>query len=92
MDRLQGIEAFVRVAQTYSCAEAAGHDMPTFWLSAVYPAAQHRQLKLKLFPESLAASRGDDPPWDKPLIARGLIARPCGLRGPGAACVPSGRS
>jgi DNA-binding transcriptional LysR family regulator len=61
------------------------HDMPTFWLSAVYPAAQRGQLKLKLFLESLAASPGDDPPWDKPLIARGLIARSTELRGPGAA-------
>lgn len=51
------------------------HSMPTFWLSAVFPAAQRGQLKLKLFLESLAPSPDDDPPWDKPLIARGLISR-----------------
>lgn len=53
----------------------AEHIMPTFWLSAVYPAAQRGQLKLKLFLESLTPAPDTDPPWDKPLIERGLIPR-----------------
>ena len=56
------------------------HSMPTFWLSAVFPAAQRGQLKLKLFLERLAPSPGDDPPWDKPLIERGLISRSTQVR------------
>lgn len=50
------------------------YEMPTFWLCAVYPAAQRGQLKLKLFLDSLAATRGDVPPWDKLLIEHGLIS------------------
>lgn len=53
----------------------AEHVMPTFWLSAVYPAAQRGQLKLKLFLESLAPTPDADPPWDRPLIERGMIPR-----------------
>ncbi len=50
-----------------------GYEMPPVWLCAVYPVAQRGQLKLRLFLEELAPSAGDVPPWDKALIAHGLI-------------------
>ncbi|SDI50622.1 DNA-binding transcriptional regulator, LysR family [Paraburkholderia steynii] len=48
---------------------------PPFGLSAVYPASQRGQLKLKLFLEALALDPGQDPPWDKALLERRLILR-----------------
>lgn len=49
--------------------------LSSFWLSAVYPQTQRGAYKLKVFIESLAASFSNgEPPWDKALIARRLIA------------------
>jgi DNA-binding transcriptional LysR family regulator len=49
--------------------------LSSFWLSAVYPRTQRGTFKLKLFIESLAASfAGGEPPWDRPLIERGLMS------------------
>jgi DNA-binding transcriptional LysR family regulator len=49
--------------------------LSSFWLSAVYPRTQRGAFKLKLFIESLAASfAGGEPPWDTPLIERGLMS------------------
>jgi len=50
------------------------HLLSSFWLSAVYPRTQRGAFKPKLFIESLAdAFAGGEPPWDRELIARGLI-------------------
>jgi len=48
--------------------------LSAFWLSAVYPRTQRGAFKPKLFIESLAdAFAGGEPPWDRELIARGLM-------------------
>ncbi|MBP0589412.1 LysR family transcriptional regulator [Paraburkholderia sp. LEh10] len=57
-------------------AVLTGYEIPMFWLSAVYPAAQRGQLKLSLFLEALAANPGEDPPWDRELYERRLISPP----------------
>jgi DNA-binding transcriptional LysR family regulator len=45
-----------------------------FWLSAVYPRTQRGAFKPRLFIECLAeAFAGGEPPWDRELIARGLL-------------------
>lgn len=50
--------------------------LSSFWLCAVYPRTQRGVFKLRLFIESLAtAYAGGQPPWDQPLIERGLVAR-----------------
>jgi DNA-binding transcriptional LysR family regulator len=50
------------------------YTLAPFWLCAVYPSAQSATLKLRLFLESLGAEpRGEDSPWDRELVARGLI-------------------
>jgi DNA-binding transcriptional LysR family regulator len=50
------------------------YQLSSFWLSAVYPRTQRGAFKPKLFIESLAhAFAGGEPPWDRELIARGLI-------------------
>ena len=49
------------------------HPLSSFWLSVFYPTAQRSSLKLKLFLESLTSHFSGMPPWDEPLIARGLL-------------------
>ena len=50
------------------------YPLSSFWLSAVYPRTQRGAFKPKLFIESLAeAFAGGEPPWDRELIAGGLI-------------------
>jgi len=45
-----------------------------FWLTGVYAQTQRSSFKLRLFIEALAAAyTGGAPPWDKPLIAAGLV-------------------
>jgi len=52
----------------------AEFQLSSFWLSAVYPRTQRGAFKLKLFIESLThAFAGGEPPWDRELIARGLM-------------------
>jgi DNA-binding transcriptional LysR family regulator len=52
----------------------ADHPLSSFWLSAVYPRTQRGAFKLRLFIEALAGEfGGSDPPWDVPLIERGLM-------------------
>jgi len=52
----------------------AEFQLSSFWLSAVYPRTQRGAFKPKLFIESLAhAFAGGGPPWDRELIAHGLI-------------------
>jgi DNA-binding transcriptional LysR family regulator len=52
----------------------ADHLLSAFWLSAVYPRTQRGAFKLRLFIEALAGEfAGSDPPWDVPLIERGLM-------------------
>lgn len=51
------------------------HQLSSFWLSAVYASTLRGAFKLRLFIESLGSSfGGGEPPWDKALIERGLIA------------------
>jgi DNA-binding transcriptional LysR family regulator len=48
--------------------------LTSFWLSAVYPRTQRGAFKPKLFIETLtSAFAGGEPPWDRELIARGLM-------------------
>ncbi len=49
--------------------------LSAFPLSVVYPRTQRSAFKLKLFIETLVASFPGEPPWDRELIARGLIDR-----------------
>jgi len=49
------------------------YPLSSFWLSVFYPTAQRSSLKLKLFLEVLTANFSGSPPWDAPLIARGLL-------------------
>jgi DNA-binding transcriptional LysR family regulator len=50
------------------------YQLSSFWLSAVYPRTQLGAFKPKLFIETLAhAFAGGEPPWDRDLIARGLM-------------------
>jgi DNA-binding transcriptional LysR family regulator len=52
----------------------AEFQLSSFWLSAVYPRTQRGAFKPKLFIESLThAFAGGEPPWDRELIARGLM-------------------
>ncbi len=48
--------------------------LSALWLSVVYAATQRSAFKLRLFVEALAAAyAGGLPPWDRPLIASGLV-------------------
>lgn len=50
------------------------YQLSSFWLSAVYPRTQRGTYKLKLFIETVAAHfAGREPPWDRPLIERGVL-------------------
>jgi DNA-binding transcriptional LysR family regulator len=50
------------------------YELAPFWLCAVYPSAQRATLKLKLFLDSLGGdSKAQDSPWDRTLVANGLI-------------------
>jgi DNA-binding transcriptional LysR family regulator len=49
------------------------HLLSPFWLCAAYPASHRGTLKLKLFLEALASGPPDEPPWERALLARGLI-------------------
>jgi DNA-binding transcriptional LysR family regulator len=50
------------------------YTLAPFWLCAVYPSAQNATLKLRLFLENLRADPGGlDSPWDRELVAQGLI-------------------
>ena len=49
------------------------HAMPTFWLCAVYPATRGVIGKLRLFLDALAPEPLDEPPWERDLVARGLL-------------------
>ena len=62
-------------SQQGSCASVlAEFQLSSFWLSAVYPRTQRGAFKPKLFIESLThAFAGGEPPWDRELIARGLM-------------------
>ncbi len=52
----------------------ADHVLSSFWLSVFYPTTVRSSVKLKLFLETLSSSFADVPPWDQPLIERGLLA------------------
>jgi DNA-binding transcriptional LysR family regulator len=53
----------------------ADHQLSSFSMSVVYPQTARSAFKLKLFIESLVASfSADEPPWDRALIEKGLIA------------------
>ena len=50
------------------------YQLSSFWLCAVYARTLRGAFKPRLFIESLGASFGNgEPPWDKPLIERGLM-------------------
>ena len=49
------------------------HPLSAFWLSAFYPTALRRSLKLKLFLQGLTAAFSGKPPWDDALIRLGLL-------------------
>jgi DNA-binding transcriptional LysR family regulator len=49
------------------------HRLSSFWLSVFHPTTVRSSLKLKLFLEMLTKSFSGVPPWDEPLIERGLI-------------------
>ena len=49
------------------------HPLSAFWLSAFYPTALRRSLKLKLFLQGLTAAFSGKPPWDDALIRMGLL-------------------
>lgn len=56
------------------CAVLDDWQLSSFWLSAVYPRTQRGAYKLRLFIESIAAHfAGGEPPWDRALIARGML-------------------
>lgn len=51
------------------------HPISSFWLSVFYPTTVRSALKLKLFLDMLEKGfAGELPPWDRPLLERGLIA------------------
>lgn len=51
------------------------HPISSFWLSVFYPSTVRSALKLKLFLDVLEQGfAGVLPPWDRPLLERGLIA------------------
>lgn len=52
----------------------ARYELPVYWLTAVYPRTHVGTVKLKLFLDGLAATVVAEPPWDRALIDRGLIA------------------
>jgi DNA-binding transcriptional LysR family regulator len=47
--------------------------LSSFNFSAVYPATQRRALKVRTLIDFLVDSFGDEPCWDKPLLARGWV-------------------
>ena len=49
------------------------HPLSSFWLSVFHPTTARSALKLKLFLEMLTKSFSGVPPWDQPLIERGLL-------------------
>ena len=49
------------------------YPLSAFWLSAYYPAAARRSLKLKLFLQGLTAAFSGTPPWDDALIRSSLL-------------------
>ena len=49
------------------------YPLSSFWLSVFYPTAHRSSLKLKLFLEVLTANFSGSPPWDAPLITRGIL-------------------
>lgn len=49
------------------------HQLTSFWLSVFYAPAARRSLKLKLFLEALERSFSGTPPWDAPLIDKGVL-------------------
>jgi DNA-binding transcriptional LysR family regulator len=49
------------------------HPLSAFWLSAFYPTALRRSLKLKLFLQLLTAAFSGKAPWDDALIRLGLL-------------------
>jgi DNA-binding transcriptional LysR family regulator len=51
------------------------HQLSSFWLSVFYPTTVRGALKLKLFLDVLEQGfAGALPPWDRPLLERGLIS------------------
>lgn len=51
------------------------HPISSFWLSVFYPTTVRSALRLKLFLDMLEKGfAGELPPWDRPLLERGLIA------------------
>lgn len=52
----------------------ADYPLSSFWLSVFYPATVRSALKLKLFLDTLKLSFEGTPPWDQPLIERGLLS------------------
>ena len=49
------------------------HPLSAFWLSAFYPTALRRSLKLKLFLQGLTTAFAGKAPWDDALIRLGLL-------------------
>lgn len=50
------------------------YSLSSFWLSVFYPTTVRSSLKLKLFLECLVANFAMTPPWDQPLIERGVLS------------------
>jgi DNA-binding transcriptional LysR family regulator len=49
------------------------YELSSFWLSAVYPATHRATVKVKRFVEFIADRFAPEPPWDVPLIERGIV-------------------
>ncbi|HUN91756.1 MAG TPA: LysR family transcriptional regulator [Burkholderiaceae bacterium] len=49
------------------------YPLNSFWLSVFYPTAVRSSFKLRLFLDGLVAAFPGLPPWDRPLIERGLL-------------------
>lgn len=49
------------------------HALASYWLCAVYSAAQSGMRKLGLFLDGLGVQPGGDPPWERELVTRGVL-------------------
>jgi DNA-binding transcriptional LysR family regulator len=50
-----------------------GYHLSSFWLTAVYPATHRATAKLRRFLDFVASRFPAEPPWDAPLIERGIV-------------------
>jgi DNA-binding transcriptional LysR family regulator len=51
----------------------AEYQLASFWLTAVYPATHRATAKLRRFLDFVASRFPAEPPWDAPLIERGIV-------------------